>query len=107
MVNNNKIVSKKNSELNWVSLHRWFFLYRQTFVGSLIAKGKKLMAFKFFSDLNCILKVREHMDPFLIFLTCMLKITPKVLLRSLRLGGKTHGVPMPITQKKQISFAVQ
>jgi len=35
----------------------------------------------------------------------MLKITPKVILKSKWIGGKPKGVPFPLDEKKQVMFA--
>jgi len=37
----------------------------------------------------------------------MIKITPSLLLLPLRLGGATKSIPLPITMKKQLTFAVK
>jgi ribosomal protein S7 len=37
----------------------------------------------------------------------MMNITPKINLFLLRMGGSTKKVPLPITEEKQISFAVR
>lgn len=35
-----------------------------------------------------------------------MKITPDLLLFPLKLGGVLQGVPLPITERKQFTFAV-
>lgn len=35
-----------------------------------------------------------------------MKITPDLLLFPLKLGGVSQGVPLPITERKQFTFAV-
>jgi len=37
----------------------------------------------------------------------MMKLTPKLLLRSAHFGSFTKGVPLPISEKKSVSFAVK
>jgi len=53
------------------------------------------------------LKLKEQNDPYLIFLVAMLKVTPCVLLRSIRLGSGSKGIPMPISEQKQIAYAIK
>jgi ribosomal protein S7 len=57
--------------------------------------------------LKYFLKLKEQKDVYLIFLVAMLKITPCVLLRSIRLGSGSKGVPMPISEHKQIAYAIK
>jgi ribosomal protein S7 len=53
------------------------------------------------------LKFREKFDPFLIFLVSMMKITPNIVLISHKKSGIIHGVPFPISARKQITFSVK
>jgi hypothetical protein len=50
------------------------------------------------------LKQREQIDPFWLFLVAVLKLLPEVLLFPKKLGGRIQGVPLPITERKQLSF---
>lgn len=84
----------------WYRYHRLFFR-------SLIFRGRKLWAFNFFVDLKFQLKCRELVDPFWIFLISLMKITPDLMLFPLKLGGVLQGVPLPITERKQYTFAVK
>jgi len=84
--------------------HRWF-CYHSVFFGSLIFRSKKLRAFNFFLKLKLNLKLNSNLDPYLIFLIAMLKITPKVVLKSRWIGGKPKGVPFPLNERKQVMFA--
>lgn len=86
--------------------HLWF-RYHNLLFGRLISKGKKILAFNKFIQLKKILKAKESLDPFLIFLVAMIKVTPVIFLRPLKLGASMHGVPVPIKEKKQITFAIK
>lgn len=46
-------------------------------------------------------------DPYYIFLISMMKITPEVFFTTVKLGGGNYSVPMPITEKKKIVFAIK
>ena len=85
----------------------FLFRYQKLLFGRLITKGKKIKAFNKFLDLKFFLKIKEHTDPNLIFLISMIKATPAIFLLPVRLGSFTQGVPMPISEKKQITFAVK
>lgn len=83
-----------------------WFRYHRLFFCSLIQRGRKLWAFKFFGDVKYKIKSIEKGDPFLIFTAAMVKITPGVLLTPYKLGGMVYGVPIPISERKQYTFAV-
>jgi len=98
-------LKKKELQLNYdFYYHRWF-CYHSIFFGSLIFQGKKLRAFNFFLKLKLSLKLNSDLDPYLVFLIAMLKITPKVILRPRWIGGKPKGIPFPLNEKKQVMFA--
>jgi len=84
-----------------------YFRYQKLFFGSLIFRGRKLWAFKFFLDLKFELKQCEGVEPFWVFLIAMMKITPELLLFPKKLGGIIHWVPLPIGERKQYTFAVK
>jgi ribosomal protein S7 len=75
------------------------------FFGFLIIKGKKIKAFNTFLKIKNQLKKRECFDPALIFLVALIKVTPVVILRPYKVSGVVYGVPLPITYKKQFTFA--
>jgi len=77
------------------------------FFGSLLFRGKKILAFNTFLQIKNGLKRKEKFDPFLVFLVAMMKITPSLVLLPIRKSGALHGVPFPISQRKQITFAVK
>jgi ribosomal protein S7 len=101
------IKKKKKMKNQFVCYLHVCFCYHNLFFGALIFRGKKLKAFNFFLNLKNNLKKRENNDPFFIFLVSMMKLTPKLLLRSAHFGSFTKGVPLPISEKKSISFAVK
>jgi len=47
------------------------------------------------------LKLKEGVDPYMLFLVSMMKISPDILFSPVKLGGATHGIPMPVTEKKK------
>lgn len=65
------------------------------------------MAFKFIISLKQFLKLKEGFDPYLIFLVAMLQVTPNLLLRAIRMGSGSKNVPLPISEKKKIAFAIR
>lgn len=84
-----------------------WYRYHKLFFGSLIFRGRKLWAFKFFLNLKYELKIREGIDAFWVFLLAMMQITPDMLLFPKKLGGVIHYVPMPIGERKQYTFAIK
>jgi len=67
----------------------------------LIFSGKKLSAFKLFILIKQGLKRKEKCNPFKIFLVSMMMVTPNIFLLPLKLGGRSLGVPVPISEKKK------
>lgn len=85
-----------------------YLWYRSTrlFFQSLIFKGHKLWAFKFFLNLKSELKQREMIEPFWLFLIGFMKIMPDILLFPRKLGGRIQGIPLPINERKQYTFTI-
>lgn len=53
------------------------------------------------------MKHKEMNDPYYIFLISMMKMTPEVFFTTVKLGGGSYAVPMPITEKKKVVFAIK
>jgi len=105
MIHTKYKLTKRKNYCNFFTYY--FFRYHRIFFGSLIFNGRKLWAFNFFSKLKYDLKIKEHIDPNLIFFFAMIKITPNVLLFPYKLGGKVQGVPLPISWHKKLIFATK
>jgi len=73
----------------------------------LIYAGRKLYAFNFLLKIKQGLKLKELKDPIKIFLVSLMMVSPNIYLLSLKLGGRSVGVPLPITEKKKISLGVK
>jgi len=71
------------------------------FFGSLIFSGYKLSGFNRFLKIKQGLKLIDILDPYKLFLISMMKVTPNIYLLPLKLGGRSVGVPLPITEKKK------
>jgi len=102
LINRNTLLSNKFDNHSYL-----WFRYHKLFLGVLTRKGRKLWAIKFFNEVKYQLKMKEGADPFWIFLMSMLKLTPTIILFPLRLGSTIRGVPMPINERKQYTFAVK
>jgi ribosomal protein S7 len=83
------------------------FYYHSTLFGSLIFRGNKIRAYELFSNIKQNLKSKELIDSNLIFLVSMMNITPKINLFLIKLGGSSKKVPLPISEQKQVSFAIR
>jgi len=86
--------------------YMWYRGHRLLFQ-SLIFKGRKLWAFNFLGELKYELKVRESIDPFWSFLIGLMKIMPLVILFPKRVSGVIQGVPLPIIERKQYTYAIK
>jgi len=83
------------------------YSYSNLFYKVLLKRGRKIWAYKFFLKIFLHLKKSEKFNPTYIFLAAILKISPKVLLKSLKLGVNTKMIPAPISIKSQMSFSVK
>jgi len=83
------------------------YMYSNLFYKVLLKRGRKIWAYKFFIKVFFYLKKSENFNPTYLFLVAMLKISPKVLLKSLKLGVNTKMIPAPISIKSQMSFSVK
>lgn len=83
------------------------FRYQRIFFGSLIFRGRKIWAYNFFIKVKYGLKIKENIDPNILFLYSLLKITPCILLLPLKIGGKVQGVPLPISWKKRLTYSTK
>jgi len=83
------------------------FRYHYLFFKSLIFRGNKLRAFSIYCNIKLRIKLREKTNPFWVILIALLKITPDCLVYPLKLGGQIQKVPLPISPRKQYTFAVK
>lgn len=83
------------------------FRYHRLFFKSLIFRGNKLRAFKIYCQVKLQIKLRERINPFGALFMALLRITPDLMVYPLKLGGQIQRVPLPITPKKQYTFAVK
>lgn len=105
MKNITKVKKKRKPERTSFDhfLQLWFN-YHFLFFRCLIFRGLKLRAFNFFSNVKKGLKLSEDFDPSFVFLIALLKITPSILLKPLKVSGGSYGVPFPIDYWKKIVF---
>lgn len=98
---------KKINSLKHIFYYHLFFSYNYLLFRSLIFSGKKIRAFNYFINFKYNLKLSENFDPFLIFLTAMIRISPEFTLSALKLSGIIYWVPAPITLKKKVTLVVR
>jgi ribosomal protein S7 len=100
-------LEKREFQFGFNYCHYVWFAYFSSFFGSIIFKGNKLAAFNVLQRMRCRLKLIEGFDSYLVFLAGVLKLMPTILLRSMRQGVLSKGVPMEITERKQLVCVVQ
>ena len=83
------------------------FRYHRLFFKSLIFKGNKLRAFNIYCQVKFKIKLREQTNPFWAILMAFLNIAPNFMVYPIKLGGQIQKVPLPITPRKQYTFAVK
>ncbi len=104
MLSHFKLLKKKsyNSFLPFI-----YYRYKRLFFGSLIKTGNKLKAYNFLLKLKNKLKLKEKIEFHIIFIFSLLKITPHIILSYLKIGGMKQGVPLFISWRKKITYAVK
>lgn len=73
----------------------------------MIKSGLKLRAFNVFLKIKQGLKAKEKTEPSKSFLVSMMMSSPNIYLLPLKLGGRSVGVPVPITEKKKVSLSIR
>lgn len=77
------------------------------FINSLIWRGRKLTAERFFSNLLMSLKGKTVIAPLNVFYYSMLSLRPLVFLRPVRVGSVFYKVPAPITEHRRRLYAIK
>lgn len=106
MLYKNKNYIKKYSYKHEYFPFMWY-QYHHLFFRSLIFRGRKVWAFNLMCNLKYELKIRECIEPFWSFLIALLNIAPDVLLFPKKRGGGLQWIPLPVSPKKQYTFAVK
>jgi len=104
MQKNHKFLKKKsyNSFLFFI-----LYRYQKLFFCSLIWTGNKLNAFNLMQKLKYKLKLKEKIEFHIIFIFSLIKISPNIILSYLKIGGVKQGVPLAISWKKKITYAIK
>jgi len=85
----------------------FYFLYSLKFLGSMIFRGKKKLAYKIWYNFKYILKLLSDKNPVSVFYRAMLNITPKLLFYKKSFGALKKEIPMPLYGKKRITYAIK
>jgi len=92
---------KVNERVSFNSFLQLWFNYHFLFFKSLISRGLKLRAFNFLIKVKHGIKLQENFDPSFLFLIAMLKITPLLILKSVKIGGAIYNIPFPLNYWKK------
>jgi ribosomal protein S7 len=84
-----------------------YFLYNLKFLGNLIFRGNKKLAYKIFYEFKYALKILSSVYPNDIFFKAMLNLTPKIILYKRRFGAQKREIPKPLYGNKRITYAVK
>lgn len=88
------------------SFYVWYN-FHYSFFRTLIKRGLIIKAFNRFILIKEGLKQKEKEDPYIIFLTAMVKIAPSVFVKLLQGRGKKKGIPLPISDRKRFTFGAR
>lgn len=100
MKNSKKFIYNNNDDYD---MYLYFF-YHHNVWKSLLKKGLNLRSLKFNNQWKYQIKIKENLDPCVIFLIGMLNISPIVLPLSLWVGGAKRTLAFPLFVKKQITL---
>lgn len=96
---NNKNFNKKN--YNFYK----FLLYK--FINLLMLSGKKFRSEKIFFNILKFLSLKSKKFPFLIFITALKNISPLVIVKSIKIRGRSYQVPIPLKKLQQIFLGMK
>jgi small subunit ribosomal protein S7 len=80
---------------------------KKKFVNHLMKDGKKSKAEKIFLQSLNLLKKKGFSNPCEIVLKAVNNAKPLVEVRSIRIGGSSYQVPVPLKSKRQISIGIR
>lgn len=90
------MINKKNTQ----------YLIRK-FVNHLIFDGKKEKAEVILKEAFNIIYIKENKDALLVFLKAVANTKPFIELRSVRRGGATYQVPVPLYEKRSLALSIK
>lgn len=82
------------------------FLTRK-FINHLMSSGEKNKAEKIFLATLTFIRQKEDKNPFFIFLLALQNSLPFVEVRSVRRGGATYQIPVPLSEQRALSLAMK
>lgn len=77
------------------------------FVNHIMIDGKKTKAETAFGKSLFFVKLKERQNPVIIFLKALNFSKPSVEVRSVRRGGATYQIPVPLREKRAISLSMK
>ena len=73
------------------------------FINLLMVNGKKYKAEKIFFDLLKLIKIQNKKSYVILLFKALKIISPLVIVRSIRIKGRTFQVPIPLSEYKQLN----
>lgn len=77
------------------------------FVNLLMMDGKKIKAERLLQNALLVVKKRESVDPMQVFLKALSCCKPSVEIRSVRRGGASYQIPVPLKEYRGISLSMK
>jgi len=84
-----------------------FLALQQTFIGSLIKKGKKIVALNNWFELKRLLKKKTKKEPYLLILIAIFNSLLKVSFIKKRFGSVRKDIPIFLKFERQIKFGIR
>ena len=77
-------------------------------INRIMYDGKKSLAEKILKESIDIIKIKmKDLDPYKVLLLSVENVSPFLEVRSIKLGGTKHFVPVPIKPKRQVGIALK
>jgi ribosomal protein S7 len=77
------------------------------FVGSLVKRGNRTRALRFFENFLSDIEFAYQVDPLILLESVIEDIRPKIFLIPKKIAGSTIRIPGPISTKRSLSIAVR
>lgn len=76
-------------------------------INLLMINGKKSQSEKIIFNLLKLLKINQNKTPFSLLIKALKNISPLVLVRSIRVKGRSFQVPIPLNKFKQLNIGMK
>lgn len=77
------------------------------FINLLMKNGKKTKSEKIFYETLKILSLENKQFPFLVFFKALKNISPLIIVRTVKIRGRSFQIPIPLKESKQLAIGMK